>query len=231
MDVLDPIPVPSPAEAGDLLGPDRLGGTRPGVVRTAQGFTVVNADARGCGHSDGTGKLLSLQEAQDTYDLVPVDSRPTRRATVGSSCSGCRTWPSASTPSPPCSHRPLRAICPWEGFSDAYRDLHVPGGFRETGFPGLWPASCVAPRARSTTCCRCRTNTRCGTTSGARSHPTYQAINAPMLVCGSFSDNSLHSRGSMRTFTHSNFAHARLYTHRSGKWETFYSRRPRGPNS
>ncbi len=30
---------------------------------TARGFVVVNADARGCGHSDGTGNLLSRQEA------------------------------------------------------------------------------------------------------------------------------------------------------------------------
>ena len=44
-----------------------------------------------------------------------------------------------------------------------------------------------------------------------------------MLVCGSFSDNNLHSRGSMRAFTHGGSAHARLYTHRGGKWATFYS--------
>lgn len=44
-----------------------------------------------------------------------------------------------------------------------------------------------------------------------------------MLVCASFSDNNLHSRGSMRAFTRGGSAHARLYTHRSGKWATFYS--------
>lgn len=44
-----------------------------------------------------------------------------------------------------------------------------------------------------------------------------------MLVCGSFSDNNLHSRGSIRAFTRSGCGHARLYTHRGGKWETFYS--------
>src|SRR5262249_2777860 len=44
---------------------------------TAQGFTVVNADSRGCGHSDGTGKLLSRQEAEDSYDLVQwIAGRP-----------------------------------------------------------------------------------------------------------------------------------------------------------
>ena len=33
----------------------------------AQGFAVVNADLRGCGTSDGTGALLSRQEAEDIY--------------------------------------------------------------------------------------------------------------------------------------------------------------------
>jgi uncharacterized protein len=36
----------------------------------ARGFAVVNADLRGCGHSDGTGKLLSRQEREDVFDLV-----------------------------------------------------------------------------------------------------------------------------------------------------------------
>ena len=35
MDVLAPIPGAAPAEAGDLLGPDRVGGTRPGLVDSA----------------------------------------------------------------------------------------------------------------------------------------------------------------------------------------------------
>jgi len=53
--------------------------------------------------------------------------------------------------------------------------------------------------------------------------PDVSAITVPMLVCGSFSDHNLHSRGSIRAFqqTSSRFAH--LYTHRGGKWATYYS--------
>ena len=32
----------------------------------------------------------------------------------------------------------LKAICPWEGFTDAYRDLVLPGGIREDGFIRMW---------------------------------------------------------------------------------------------
>lgn len=54
--------------------------------------------------------------------------------------------------------------------------------------------------------------------------PDLSAIKVPMLVCGSFSDNNLHNRGSIRAFTHGGSAHARLYTHRGGKCATFYSK-------
>jgi uncharacterized protein len=53
--------------------------------------------------------------------------------------------------------------------------------------------------------------------------PDLSAIKVPMLVCGSFSDNNLHSRGSIRAFSRGGSTHARLYTHRGGKWATFYS--------
>jgi putative CocE/NonD family hydrolase len=53
--------------------------------------------------------------------------------------------------------------------------------------------------------------------------PDLSAIKVPMLVCGSFSDNNLHTRGSVRAFTRAGSTHARLYTHRGGKWATFYS--------
>ena len=45
----------------------------------------------------------------------------------------------------------------------------------------------------------------------------------PALICGSFSDNNLHSRGSFRGWERISSADRFLYTHRSGKWATFYS--------
>jgi hypothetical protein len=43
-----------------------------------------------------------------------------------------------------------------------------------------------------------------------------------MLVCASFSDNNMHSRGSFRAFQHSNSSERFAYTHRGGKWTVFY---------
>lgn len=71
---------------------------------TAQGFVVVNADSRGCGRSDGTGDLLSHQEAEDTYDLVGwlADQAWSDGRVV---MLGCLIWPLASTPWPRCNRR------------------------------------------------------------------------------------------------------------------------------
>lgn len=53
--------------------------------------------------------------------------------------------------------------------------------------------------------------------------PDLGAIQTPMLVCASFSDNNLHSRGSFRAFQQVGSSEKFAYTHRSGKWATFYS--------
>ena len=50
-----------------------------------------------------------------------------------------------------------------------------------------------------------------------------EKIEVPMLVCGSFSDHELHTRGSHRAFEHASSSKKWLYTHRGGKWSEFYS--------
>ncbi|OIN79611.1 CocE/NonD family hydrolase [Mycobacterium malmoense] len=189
---------------------------------TAQGFTVVNADSRGCGHSDGTGKLLSRQEAEDTYDLVQwIAGQPWCDGNVlmlGVSYLAISQYAAAALQPPA-----LRAICPWEGFTDAYRELMFPGGIRETGFARLWGRNVYRATRQSYNLAQMQEEHPLRDDFWRSLVPDLSAIKVPMLVCGSFSDNNLHSRGSMRAFTRGGSTHARLYTHRGGKWATFYS--------
>lgn len=189
---------------------------------TARGFVVVNGDSRGCGRSDGTGKLLSRQEAEDTYDVVQwIAAQPWndgRVVMLGVSYLAISQYAVAALQPPA-----LRAICPWEGFTDAYRDLTFPGGVRERGFTRMW-SRIVRRNTRQTYDLEGMQDAHPLRDDFWRSVvPDLSAIQVPMLVCGSFSDNNLHSRGSIRAFAHAGSAHARLFTHRAGKWATFYS--------
>jgi hypothetical protein len=188
----------------------------------AQGFAVVNADLRGAGHSEGTAKLLSQQESEDVRDIIAwAADQPFsdgRVVMLGVSYLAISQYGAAAL-----QPAALRAICPWEGFTDVYRELVFPGGVAEKGFVRIW--SLLLRRTA---------RVAYAMTDMQQAHPTrddfwrslvpdLSAIKVPMLVCGSFSDNNLHSRGSMRAFSHTGSTHARLYTHRGGKWATFYS--------
>lgn len=186
-----------------------------------QGYVLVNCDLRGAGSSAGVAAFFSVAEGDDYHDLIEwAASRPWSNGAVGLlgvSYLALSQWSAAAT-------RPagLKAICPWEGFSDAYRDLMRPGGISEEGFVRLY--SRLVRRVPQLYNLRAE----------QKRHPNWDAywagltprledIDVPALICGSFSDNNLHTRGSFRAFESIASAERHLYTHRGGKWATFYS--------
>jgi uncharacterized protein len=188
---------------------------------TAHGFAVINCDLRGAGHSEGVGCLLSDQEGEDVYDLVEwAGQQPWSTGAVGMigvSYLAISQWKAAALRPP---H--LKAIVPWEGFTDAYRDIARPGGIQEVGFIKIWSRGLKAARLEYTL----------GEENPKRPLrdewwqglvPDLPKIEVPALICGSFSDNNLHSRGEVRAFEQISSPERHLYTHRGGKWTTFYS--------
>ncbi len=186
-----------------------------------QGYAVVNCDLRGAGTSEGSASLFSDQEGEDVYDLIEwAAAQPWSNGAVGMigvSYLAISQWKAAALRPPS-----LKAICPWEGFTDAYRDLLRPGGIREDGFTRLWSLGLRGVRQSYRL------------TAEQRRHPlrdewwrglvpALEKITVPALICGSFSDNNLHSRGSIRAFEAVSSTDRFLYTHRGGKWATFYS--------
>ena len=186
-----------------------------------RGYAVVNCDLRGCGSSDGEGTLLSRQEGEDYHDLIEW--------------AGTREWSSgkvgllgvsylAISQYRAAAERPphLAAICPWEGFTDAYRDLMRPGGIREDGFVRMWSRGVrnqrIGPDVRAE-----QLRHELFDHSWREFVPDLERIEVPMLVCASFSDHNLHSRGSFRAFDRVGSRQRWVYTHRGGKWVTFYS--------
>ncbi|MDN5765929.1 MAG: CocE/NonD family hydrolase [Humibacillus sp.] len=188
----------------------------------SQGYAVVNADVRGAGTSDGVGSLFSDAEAADIVELIEwAGAQPWSTGRVGMlgvSYLAMAQYKAAALHPPS-----LQAICPWEGFTDAYRDFMTPGGVVEAGFTKIWLA--MSKRVA-------RLTVDLG--KERKAHPLRDAwwdaitpdlgeITVPMLVCTSFSDDNVHSSGSMRAFQRVGSADRFAYAHRGSKWATFYS--------
>ncbi len=187
----------------------------------ARGYAVVNADLRGAGTSDGVGSLFSDAEAADIVELIEwAGVQPWSTGSVGMlgvSYLAIAQYKAAALHPPS-----LKAICPWEGFTDAYRDFMTPGGVVEDGFTKIW-LSMSKRLARLTVDLGKERNAH-----PLRDEwwdaitPDLAEITVPMLVCTSFSDDNVHSSGSMRAFQRVGSTDRFAYTHRGPKWATFY---------
>jgi predicted acyl esterase len=187
-----------------------------------RGYVVVNVDLRGWGKSDGVGELFSAQEGRDYHDIVEwAAAQPWSNGRVGTngvSYLAIAQWRMAAERPP---H--LACICPWEGFTDAYRDLFRPGGIREDGFSIVW-ALLLKRQRRSPVDFRSQVRRReLRDVWYAARDPRLEEIEAPALVCASFSDHNLHSRGSFDAYRRIRSREKWLYTHRGPKWAAYYS--------
>lgn len=187
----------------------------------AHGYVVVNADLRGCGSSEGTGSILSDQEGEDVFDLIEWSARqPWSSEKVG--MNGVSYLAISQYKAASLHPSGLAAICAWEGFTDAYGNLAYPGGIPEDGFIRMWSRQLKKSRLafdiRQFSAAHPLRDE-----SWRLLAPKLAQIEVPILVCGSFSDHCLHSRGSFRAFCETGSPYRELYTHRGCKWATFYS--------
>ncbi len=191
------------------------------------GYVVIHADVRGMFHSEGHAGWLSDQDAQDYYDLIEwAAQQPWSTSAIGLngvSYLAMSQWPVAAL-NPP--H--LKAIIPWESVTDMYREFAYHGGIPETGFLPLFyqrrvisnhnpqypPAENFLEQARSHPL---------DDEYWAGKRPHLPTIRVPALVCASWSDQGLHTRGSFEGFRHIASEHKWLYTHGRRKWEVYYS--------
>jgi uncharacterized protein len=202
---------------------DQTSWEAPDPVWWAQhGYAVINLDTRGGGHSEGRGDLLSDQEAADIAEVIAwAAAQPWcsgRVGLLGVSYLALSQYKVAAL-SPPA----LKAICPWEGFTDAYRDLFTSGGIIENGFARMWLLVTGRVARLKTNFAAERRRRPLRDAWWQDLTPDLAKITVPMLVCASFSDSNLHSTGSMRAFQQAGSRERHAYTHRGPKWAIFYS--------
>lgn len=106
------------------------------------GYAIIRVDLRGSGRSPGVIDPWSEREIQDYYNCIEwAGTQPWCNGNVGSlgvSYYAMSQWHVAAL-NPP--H--LKAICPWEGSTDFYRDMSRQGGILTSMVPA-WYESQVA---------------------------------------------------------------------------------------
>ena len=102
-----------------------------------RGYAVVRVDTRGTNGTPGPLGLFSQQEALDYYDAIEwVAAQEWCTGAVGlvAASYGATTQWTVARLRPPS----LRAIIPWAGDVDSYRELAYPGGILHEGYREWW---------------------------------------------------------------------------------------------
>lgn len=185
------------------------------------GYAVINVDIRGTWYSEGVAHFLAPEETQDFYDLIEwAGTQPWSNGKVGLSGVSylAQTQWRVAALNPP--H--LAAINPWEGWSDTYREVATHGGIPDTHFfPLLWNRWGAG------------TNMIEDWEAEVKEHPLFDAfwrskaadfstITVPAYVVASWTDQGLHTRGTMEGFKHIRSAQKWLEIHGRKKWAYYY---------
>ena len=192
----------------------------------ARGYAIINPDPRGTWHSEGRATYVSPEETRDFCELIAWAGTQSwsngRVGLSGVSYLAVMQWFVAAERPP---H--LAAINPWEGWSDTYRELARHGGIPETGFwpylPGRWGHSTTEVEDLM---------------AEDAEHPFFDAfwaskaaalerIEVPAFVVASWSDQGLHTRGTLEGFRRIASPDKWLEVHGRKKWAYYYEPEPR----
>ncbi len=201
------------------------------VFWTAAGYAVVQADVRGMHKSEGRAGVLTDRDACDYHDLIAwAAGQPWSSGAVGLAGVSylCMSQWRVAPLRPPA----LKAIIPWEGVTDLLRELAYQDGVPETGFVETWWRHRMR-RGRNRRFQMAEDFPRerdahpLDDAWWAGKRPRLEAIDVPALVCASWSDHGLHTRGSLEGYERIASPEKWLFTHGRRKWETFYSQEAR----
>jgi len=197
-----------------------------------RGYAAVRVDGRGSGKSPGQCEPWSLAESIDFYDAIEwAAAQPWcsgKIGLLGISYFAINQWFVAN-------HQPpsLKAIIPWEGFADIYRDALFHGGLLSLFMPNWYLAHLmhhVVGRASQHDPDRWRTDTLyfwlhnnldSGAFHGAQAQ--WGKITVPMLSVGNWTGMGLHLRGNTEAFMRAATPHKKLRIHTGTHVHPFYS--------
>jgi predicted acyl esterase len=197
-----------------------------------RGYAAVRIDGRGSGKSPGQCEPWSQAEAVDFYDAIEwAAAQPWCNGNVGLlgiSYFAINQWFVANLRPPS-----LKAIIPWEGFADLYRDALYHGGilsvFMTNWFTAhlmhhkLGRASQHLPDAWkvNTLDFWLGNNLDSGAFHGAQAQ--WDQITVPFFSVGNWTGFGLHLRGNTEAFMRSPSKHKKLRIHTGSHVHPFYT--------
>ena len=197
-----------------------------------QGYAAVRVDSRGSGKSPGQYEPWSRAEAVDFHDAIEwAAAQPWCNGNVGLtgiSYFAINQWFAANQQPPS-----LKAIIPWEGFADIYRDALYHGGilciFMTNWFTAhlihhtLGRASQIHPDTwqKNTLHFWLNNNLDSGAFSGSQAQ--WDKITVPFLSVGNWTGFGLHLRGNTEAFMRSQSPHKKLRMQNGTHVHPFYS--------
>jgi uncharacterized protein len=197
-----------------------------------RGYAAVRVDGRGSGKSPGQCEPWSLAEAIDFYDAIEwAAAQPWCNGKVGLSgisYFAINQWFVANLQPPS-----LKAIIPWEGFADLYRDALFHGGLLSLFMPNWFVAHLmhhVVGRASRHHPNAWQTNTLhfwlsnsldSGAFRGAQAQ--WDKITVPLFSVGNWSGMALHLRGNTEAFMRAASKHKKLRIQAGTHVHPFYT--------
>ncbi len=196
-----------------------------------QGYAAVRVDGRGSGKSQGQCEPWSLAESVDFYDAIEwAAAQPWCNGKVGLlgiSYFAINQWFAAHRQPPS-----LKAIIPWEGFADIYRDALFHGGILSVFMTNWFTAHLMhhtvgragqqIPNAWATNTLHfwLSNNLDSGAFHGAQAQ--WDKVTVPMYSVGNWTGFGLHLRGNTEAYMRAASKHKKLRIHTGSHVHPFY---------
>ena len=202
-----------------------------------RGYAAVRVDTRGSGRSPGQTDPFSLQEALDFHDAIEWSARQPwcngRVGTIGISYFAMTQWLVANLKPPS-----LKAMVPWEGAADMYRDFAYHGGLFCFGFVSNWYNNHTAHHllgrrdqaspdafAKPWLWDYMRNSLDTGAYYGRQAR--WDEIEVPLYTVGNWSGMGLHLRGNTEAYMRAKSKHKKLRIHAGTHYHPFYAEEAR----
>ncbi|KAI1629101.1 Alpha/Beta hydrolase protein [Exophiala viscosa] len=186
-------------------------------------YSFVSVDPRGCWWSEGeAAHFFSPEEGRDGYDVVEWIAE--QEWCTGAVGWGAVSYFAMSIYQTAVLHPPhLKAIMPWEGISDIYREVNCPGGIPNVAFQQLWMDMTGNGLNKSE-----------DHAVAAIERPLYDAwwqskvadwslINIPAFSVTGWSSLGLHLRGTIEAWSQFSSKDKYLLVHAGREWGEYYN--------